>query len=100
MTKIVNEFGTFRYNRLPMGVCASGDIFPAKADRILGNIKDVKTYNNDILFLRNERFSNHIEQVIIIFGRLSASGLKLNAPKCNLVKLDSLTMICNNTGRY
>ena len=27
MTKIVTEFGKFRYNCLPMGMCALGDIF-------------------------------------------------------------------------
>ena len=27
MTMIVTEFGKFRYNRLPMCMCASGDIF-------------------------------------------------------------------------
>ena len=29
MTTFVTEFGKFRYNRLPMGMCASVDIFQA-----------------------------------------------------------------------
>ena len=32
MATMVSGFGTFRYNRLPMGMCASGDIFKAKVD--------------------------------------------------------------------
>ena len=35
MTKVVTEFGKFRYNRLPMGMCASGEIFQAKVDKLL-----------------------------------------------------------------
>ena len=38
MTTIFTEFGKFRYNCLPMGMCASGDIFQAKVDEILSDI--------------------------------------------------------------
>ena len=38
-------------------------------------------YIDDILVLSNYGFENHIEQLIIIFGRLSAAGLKVDAPK-------------------
>ena len=39
LTTIVTKFGKFRYNRVPMGLCASGDIFQAKLDEILGDIE-------------------------------------------------------------
>ena len=51
MTTIVTEFGKFRYNRLPMGMCASGDIFQVKLDKLSSDIKGVKTYIDDILVL-------------------------------------------------
>ena len=35
---IITEFGTFRYNRYPMGMCPSSDIIQAKSDEILGDI--------------------------------------------------------------
>ena len=38
MTTIVTKFGKFGYNRLPMGMCASGDIFQDKLDELLGDI--------------------------------------------------------------
>ena len=38
MTTIVTEFGTFRYNHLPMGMCASGGIFQARVDKLLSDI--------------------------------------------------------------
>ena len=73
MTRIVTEFVKFRYNRLPMGMCSSGDIFQAKVDDPLGNIESVNTYINDILVLCKDIFEKHIYQLIIIFGRLCAS---------------------------
>ena len=81
ITTIVTEFGKFRYNRLHMGVCASGYIFQAKVDKLLGDIKGVKTYIDDIIVLGKDCFKNHIDQLRIIFGRFRAAGLKVNAPK-------------------
>ena len=57
---IVTEFGKFGYNSLPMGVCASLDIFQAKVDKLLGDAEGVKTYIGDILVLSNYFFGNHI----------------------------------------
>ena len=56
MTTIVTEFRKFRYNRLPMGMCASGDIFQAKLDELLGDIEGVKKYIDDILVLSKDSF--------------------------------------------
>ena len=53
---IVNEFGKFRYNGLPMGICASGDIFQAKVDEILSYIEGFKTYIDDKIVLSKDFF--------------------------------------------
>ena len=52
MMTIATEVGKFRYNRLPMGICVSGDIFQAKVDKLLGDIKGVNIYINGTLVLR------------------------------------------------
>ena len=63
--------------------CALQYIYPKKkVDKILGEIKGVKTYINDILVLIKGRFSKNIEQLKTIFFRLRSSGLKVNATKC------------------
>ena len=49
MTRIVTEFGKLRYNCLPMGICTSGDIFQARVDELLRDIKGIKTYIDDII---------------------------------------------------
>ena len=81
MTTIVTEFGKFKYNRLPMGMCASGDIFQAKLDKLLSDIEGVKKCINDILVLIKKSFYKEIEQLRIKFGKLRSAGLKDNAPK-------------------
>ena len=60
MMTIVTEFGKFIYNLLPMDMCASGDIFQDKVDKLLGDIKGVKMYINNILVLRRGIFEKHI----------------------------------------
>ena len=84
MKKIITEFWKFRYNRLSMGMCASGYIFQAKVDELIGDIEGVKMYIGDMLVLSKYYLRNYIEQLIMIFGRLRVEGLKVNAPKCSL----------------
>ena len=76
MTIIVTEFGKFRYNRLRMGMCASGYILQDKVDELPGDIEDVKIYINDILVLSKEILSKNIEQLRIVFSILHSAGLK------------------------
>ena len=64
-----------------MGMCASRDILQYMVDKLLGYIKGVKKYTNDILVLGKDSFENYIYQMIMIFSRLCASGLKVNASK-------------------
>ena len=54
MTTIVNKFGKFRYDCLSKGMCASGDIFQAKLDKLISDIEGVKTYIDDILVLSKD----------------------------------------------
>ena len=43
-----------------MGMCALGDIFQAKVDKLLGDIEGVKTYIDDILAFSKESLYKHI----------------------------------------
>ena len=43
-----------------MGMCASGDIFQANVDKLLGDIEGVKNYIDDLLVLGKDIFENHI----------------------------------------
>ena len=100
MMTIVTEFGKFRYNRLPIGMCASADIYKSKVDKLLGNIKGVKTYIDDILVLTKDCFKNHMHQLRIIFGILCAAGFKVNASKCcfGLINIHFLGYVITREG--
>ena len=56
LTTIIAAFGKFRYNRVPMGICASGDIFQAKFDKHLSDTNGFKTCIVNVLVLRKGRF--------------------------------------------
>ena len=66
-----------------MGMCALGNIPQFKVEELLGDIEGVKTLIDDIIFLSKDCFTNHIEHLRIIFSRLRASGLKVNATRCS-----------------
>ena len=61
LTNILTEFGKFRYNRVPMVICASDDIFQAKVDDLVGDIDGFKTYIDIILVLGKGSFKQHID---------------------------------------
>ena len=65
-----------------MGMCASGDIFQAKVDELIGDIGGIKKYIDDILVLSKDFFRKHIEKLRMISGILHAADLKVNEPKC------------------
>ena len=83
MMTIVIEFGKFWCNFFHKGMCTSRDIFHSNVDKLLGDIECIKTYIDDILVFRKDCFTNHKEQMRVIFSRLCVSGLKFNACNCS-----------------
>ena len=49
MMTIAPELVKFKYNCLPMGICASRYIFKSKVDEPLCDIDGIETYIDDIL---------------------------------------------------
>ena len=60
MMAIITESEKFRYSRLPITMFTPREIFQAKADKRLSDIKGAKTHFDYKLVLRNESFSKHI----------------------------------------
>ena len=65
-------------------MCDLGDIFKSKVDKLLGDIKFVKKYINDILVLFKEILSNLLDQLRVVLAIMITAVLKLKCLKYSL----------------
>ncbi len=78
---IVLPFGKYEYQRVPMGLCNSPDIFQEKMSELMDGLEFVRTYIDDLLCLTKGSFEDHLTKLEQVFIRLSQAGLKINANK-------------------
>ena len=78
---IVLPWGKYEYQRLPMGLCNSPDIFQEKMGNLMQDLENVKTYIDDILLLTKDNWEDHLEQLEQVSLKLQNAGLKVNAKK-------------------
>ena len=78
---IVLPFGKFEYQRTPMGLCNSPDIFQEKMNELFTGLDYARAYIDDLLAITKESFDDHLEKLERIFVRLQQAGLKVNAKK-------------------
>ena len=71
-----------------MGMIISGDILQAKVNKILGDIKGLNAYIDDVLVLNKGTFAYHSEKIRICFPRTHKASLKINTKKCRFVLKD------------
>jgi hypothetical protein len=57
---IVMPFGKYEYQRIPMGLCNSPDIFQEKMSELMEGLEFVRTYINDLLVITKESFDDHL----------------------------------------
>ena len=81
MCTIVLPFGKYEYQRLPMGLCNSPDIFQEKMSELMEGLEFVRTYIDDLLCLTKGTFEDHLEKLERVFSRLKKAGLRINAGK-------------------
>ncbi|MGL4607750.1 MAG: reverse transcriptase family protein, partial [Eubacteriaceae bacterium] len=80
---IVLPWGKYEYQRLPMGLNTSVDLFQEKMSQLLIDLEYVRTYLDDILCLTKGTYKDHLEKLSRVFSRLREAGLKVNAKKCS-----------------
>ena len=71
----------YEYQKLPMGLCNSPDIFQEKMSTLLGDLEYVRTYIDDLLITTKSDWQDHLHHLDIIFHRLREAGLKINVKK-------------------
>ena len=85
MCTIVFPFGKYEYQRIPMGLCNSPDIFHEKMSELMDGIESALTYLDDLLCITKGTFEDHLEQLDRVLARLQEAGLKVNANKVCLL---------------
>ena len=79
---IVLPWGKYEYQRLPMGLSISPDIFQEKMSELMAGLEFARDYLDDLLVLSTERgFDKHLRKLEQVLTRLQEAGLKINAVK-------------------
>ena len=78
---IVTQLGKYEYQRLPMGLCNSSDIFQEKMSEHFIGLDTVRVYIDDLLHVTKGSWTEHLSILEEMFTRLQKSGLKVNASK-------------------
>ena len=78
---IILPWGKYSYQRLPMGVAGSPDIFQEKMSGLMADLEFVRAYIDDLLIISKDSFEDHLERLTVVLKRLQAAGLKVNAAK-------------------
>ena len=63
---IVLPWGKFEYQKLPMGLCNSPDIFQEKMNELFNGLEYVRAYIDDLLIISNGNFKHHLHKVKIV----------------------------------
>jgi transposase InsO family protein len=79
-------WGKYQYQRLPMGVASSPDIFQAIMSDLLGDLEFARTYLDDILIVSDGTFEDHMSKLEAVLKRLEAAGFRANVRKCYFAK--------------
>ena len=78
---IVLPWGKFEYQKLPMGLCNSPDIFQEKMNELFIGLEYVRAYIDDLLVISNGSFEDHLNKLDVVFKKLQDAGFKVNAEK-------------------
>ena len=78
---VVLPWGKYEYQRLPMGLCNSPDIFQERMSTLMGDLEYVRTYIDDLLCITNSTWDDHLEKLEEVLKRVRQAGLKVNAKK-------------------
>ena len=83
---IVLPWGKYEYQKLPMGLCNSPDIFQEKMNELFAGFEYVRAYIDDLLVISNGTFDDHLNKLDKVFMKLQKAGFKVNAEKSFFAK--------------
>ena len=67
---IVLPWGKYEYQRLPMGLCNSPDVFQEKMSELMSGLEFVHTYIDDLLVLTKGDWEDHLTKLKQVLQRI------------------------------
>jgi hypothetical protein len=98
---IILPWGKYSYQRLPMGVACSPDIFQEKMTGLMEALEYVRVYIDDLLILSKGSFEeDHLSKLREVMTRLRDAGLRVNAAKSYFgeAEIEYLGYVLNRNG--
>ena len=78
---IVLPWGKYEYQKLPMGLSNSPDIFQENMSNLFRDLDFVREYIDDLLITTTGNLEDHLTKVDTVLSRLRKAGLQVNAKK-------------------
>ena len=91
LCSLILPWGKCKYQKLPMGLCNSPDIFQDKMNELFSSLEYVRAYIDDILIVSNESFEDHLNKIHKVFKILLKAGFKINTETSFWLEMNSNT---------
>ena len=78
---IILPWGKYEYQKLPMGLCNSPDIFQEKMNEFFNGLEYVRTYIGDLVIICNKSFEDHMSKLDKVQNKLNQKCFEVNAEK-------------------
>ena len=78
---IVTQWGKYKYQHIPMGLCNSTDIFQEKMSELFFSVDTVRVYIDDLLHVTKGSWTEYLTFLEEMFTHLQKAGLKVNSSK-------------------
>ena len=83
---IVIPWVKYKYQKLPMGLCNSPEIFQEKMDELFAGFENVCTCIDVLLILGESTWDTHVKKIDKVIKKLKSAGLKVNLSKSFFIK--------------
>jgi hypothetical protein len=81
MCTIILPWGKYSYQRLPIGIAGSADIFQAEMENRMATLEYVRVFINGLLVITKGSLDDHLDKLKQVFIGLRDAGPKINATK-------------------
>ena len=83
---IILPWGKYSYQRLPMGIQNSPDIFQERMSTLMEELEYVRAYIDDLLVITNDSYEDHLRKVRNVLEKLQEVNLKVNLVKSHFAQ--------------